>query len=137
MLKNAKGKQALAALLLTVSLETALLLLMGWGGASGWIDAARPLGPTLAAVSAASALGAVYLGLHRWSAVPSALLTGVGGQLLLLLAGYFAFGRVIPDGNRWWLPAAGFASSVLAVLFLAKPKTGAKKKRAKRRKKQG
>ena len=133
MPKKAKGKQALVALLLTLAVEGILLLCMGWGGARGWIDVGRLLGPTLAAVAIPSALGALYLGLQQWSAVPAALLIGVGVQLIFAAAGYFAFGCVGFDESRWWLPVVGFAAALLSVLFLAKPKSGTKKRRTKRR----
>ena len=135
MQKNEKGKQILVALLLTLAVEGAVLLCLGWGGAQGWIDAGHLLVPSIAASAVAAALGALYLGLRRWSAVPAALITGVGTQMILLLAGYFVFGHAGFAEKRWWMPVIAFAAAVIAVLFLAKPKAGMKKKRPKKHRK--
>ena len=135
MQKNEKGKQILVALLLTLAVEGVVLLCLGWGGARGWIDAGQLFVPSIAASAVAAALGALYLGFRHWSAVPAALLTGVGTQLILLLTGYFVFGHTSFAEKRWWMPVIAFAAAVISVLFLAKPKSGTKKRRTKKHKK--
>ncbi len=131
MPKKGKGKQALIALALTLAVECILLMILGWGGATGWIDAGHLLGPVIAVTVISSAVGALYLGTRQWGAVPAALLPSVAVQFLLFLAGYFVFGAAGFGGSRWCLPLAGFVSAVLAVLFLARPKKRKAKHRTK------
>lgn len=137
MSKRTVVRQGLWAALLCLLTEGALLMLLAWGGAEGWLDAERLLTPLLAAVCLAAVMGALLLRRWRWSAFPAAVLTGIGMQLPLLLAGYLLFGGVALDGNRWLLPVAGFAAALAAGLLPRGKRPAGKGRKHRRGKRRG
>lgn len=135
---SAKTKQALWAMLVCTLTEGACLLALGWGGASGRIDAAHLKTPLLLSAGLAAAGGTLFLSRSRrgWRVIWAAMLTGPVFQLLLMGAGWFAFGGVSLDGGRWQLPIAGFAAACLTALLpgkRGKGKSSAGRKRGKRK----
>lgn len=127
MSKNKAGKQALAAIALSLAVEGVCLLLLSWAGSRGWVDPQHLLPAVIAATVAASAAGSYLLTAKKWSAVPTGLICGLATQLILLLAGYLIFGGVELGAGKWSLLMIAFLSAILLNLFAGK-RTGKKKR---------
>lgn len=113
-------KQALWAVLMCALTEGACLLVLGWGGASGWIDAEHLKTPLLLSAGLAAAGGTLFLSRRGWRVIWAAILTGPGFQLLLMSAGALVCGGVSLDSGRWQLPAASLAAACLTALLPGK-----------------
>lgn len=119
-------KQGAWAAALTILTEGALLPVLAWGGAEGWIDGLRPLPPLLLAAAIGAAAGAWFLRRRRWGALAAALVTGLGVQVLLMGTGWLAFGTVSWEGERWLLPIVAFGAALLVGLLPNGKKAGRK-----------
>ena len=129
-----KWKQAAAAVLLTMLLYLAIPMLSALLAVNEWADTEQLLLPMLLAAAVAAAAGTLFLVRRgKWSVFSAALVTGVGAALLTMLVGHLAFGSATMDGQRWLLPLAGFASAMLAGLFMGQRKGRARKGKQKRR----
>lgn len=131
MLSKTMVKQGSAALLLSILTEGVCLLLLGWGGAAGRIDAQMLLPPLRLAAALTGVCGTGYLRRRGWQLCWAALLAGLGCQLLLMAAGALACGGVGFDGGRWQLVAASFAAALLTGLLPVRAGHGKRRRRGK------
>ncbi len=118
-----KWKQAAAAMLLTMLLYVTIPMFSALLAVNEWADTEEFLFPALLAAGISAAAGTLFLVRKgKWSVFAAALLTGIGGPLVALLAGYFVFGSANMDGQRWLLPVTAFVSALLAGMFLGQKK---------------
>ncbi len=122
-------KQGTAAVLLCALTEGICLLMLGWGGAAGRIDAQALLPPLRLATALAGISGACFLRRKGWRLCWAALLAGPGCQLLLMGAGALAYGGAGLGGGRWQLMAMSLAAALLTGLLPMRAGGGKRRRR--------